>query len=383
MKTLYTISALLLSLVTFIGCDNDSPGYYPGEGTFIDQGFIPVPVKSTVLESEFQAAIYHNNFVFVATNDGLWKNDLTTKEWSRAGFEGKAITCIFKHPTIANKFFAGARSDGTDTDKTLHISTDGGETWNAVEEPIFEAELGAYENYVCLAVRPDHEDHLYANLDGGATIAISTDGGQHWSRMNNMPHSYFGYQSNIVFLPGNPSQLFQGSENPLDDAWLGVYDIDPSDPVILSNFTKIIDSETWENRRPNELQTYASVPNTIYIGQEGALTKVEDGTIRYIFKSVNNNFPYSYIYGIWVNPNNYKHILFGGAVNDSEQVLSLYETYDEGKTIRRLKNKLGLTNPEVMEIIPTDIHQVAILLNDRDANQVKLVLYRPFHSIFR
>ncbi len=46
----------------------------PGNGEFIDNGFIPAAVAAGNVASEFQSMIYHNGHVFVATTDGIWKN---------------------------------------------------------------------------------------------------------------------------------------------------------------------------------------------------------------------------------------------------------------------------------------------------------------------
>jgi hypothetical protein len=369
------LTALIIAaLVIMVSCHKED--VKPDNSRFIDHGFIPAQVSIFSNSFTFQTAIHHDNHVFVATSDGLWKNNLTTKQWSRAGFDGKTVTLIYKHPTIANKLFAGTQSNETSEDKTFHISIDGGATWQAADAPIFDNANNKYENYVCLAVRPDHPDHIYANMEGGTTIAISKDGGLSWARMNNQSDSYFGYGSVIVFLPGNANQIYQGSENPLDDAWLGKYDIDETDPISITNFEKIIDTQTWENRRPNELQTYSFVPNAIYVGQEGALSKVTGTTNKFIYKSENDNYPYSYIQAIWADPANTDHLLFGGFLNNAEQPMSLYETYDEGETIARIEDKLELDNPLVMEIISTNTYP-AIILEDYDKHKVKLALYKP------
>jgi len=344
-------------------------------GTFIDQGFIPATLSSSRSESEFQSAVYNNGFVYVATSDGVWKNELATKQWSRAGLGGRKISCLFKHPTIANKFYAGTLTNGAPSDKTLYISGNGGSNWQAATAPVFDSVSRRYENYACLAVRPGNPNHIYANLEGGTMIAVSVDGGLTWKRMNNEPGSFEGYKSVIGFLPGNADQVFQGAESPLDDAWFARYDIG-KDPVMLSGFRKIVDRNTWENRRPNELQVYSFVPGSFYLGQEGGLSKITGSSAKFIFRSDGVNFPYSYIYGIWVDPLNPAHILFGGAVNNLVQPMSLYETYDEGGTITRFTDKLGMDNPEIREIVSTNSYP-AILINDVGVNKVKLVLYRP------
>ena len=84
-------TVIIVSILIFAGCNKDdnpiSVPPTPGNGSFIDHGYISVSVSS----SPFQTAIYNDGFVLVATDDGIWKNNLSTKEWTRSGFEGKPI----------------------------------------------------------------------------------------------------------------------------------------------------------------------------------------------------------------------------------------------------------------------------------------------------
>ena len=220
-------------------------------------------------------------------------------------------TAIYQHPDRAGTFFAGVQTDGSATRKTLSLSEDAGGQWQAVEAPIFDTFEGHYENYVCFAACPNHPDQIYANLEGGAMVAVSTDGGQLGERMNREPASYFGYQSAIVFAPGRDHILLQGSESLLDDAWLGQYTIPSGYPVCLKAFRKIVGTDLWENRRPNDLRTFLHAGERVYVGQEGALSILEGETARFVFKSEDgNNFPYSHITAVWVDPRDTRHALW-------------------------------------------------------------------------
>lgn len=374
MKTKAFFYSFVTLLVMLVGCskdDSDTPAL--GNATFIDQGYIPASVSVLTCA---QMAAYDNGYVFVATSDGIWKNNLATKEWSRAGLEGKVVTAIYKHPAVANKFFAGIQTDYASSTKTLYISSDGCSSWAAVDNTPIDKLDGYHEDFFCFAARPNNPNHIYANLEGGVMIAVSTDGGSSWKRMNSKDESYIGYPCPIAFLPNNPNQLFQGAESPLDFAWLGRYDIDGSNPTLLTNFTKLVDMPTWSNRRPNELQTFLHTGSSIYVGQEGALSKVTGTTTQFIFKSDEHNFPYTYVNSIWVDPSNAKHIVFGGELNNQEQPMQVYETYDEGSTIKRYEDKLGMANPQVLEIVATDTYP-AILFKELGVSRVKLVLFKP------
>ena len=375
MKSKFNLIKGVFVALLFINCSNDDNNGSTTDESFIDHGFIPADVEITTDVTPFQAAIFHEKWVIVATSDGLWKNDLETKEWSRAGFEGRKMTLIYKHPNEEDKLFAGIQSTGDNSEKPLHMSEDGGNTWVPVTESptLFE---GGYENFTCLAVRPGNPDHIYANMEGGSMIAVSLDGGMTWTRMNYATEEYWGYTSAIAFLPNDPDHIFQGSENPLDIVWLGRYDIGESDPVLLENFTTIVGLDQWGNRRPTELKSFAFDPNTLYVGQEGALSRVTGESSEFIYKAEEEyNLPYSYIYGIWVNPEDTEHIIFGGSVNHSEQPMSLYETKDGGNTVKRIEDKLGLQNPEIREIVHTNSYP-AIVINDWNRKKVKLVLYQ-------
>jgi hypothetical protein len=369
------IPTLIISFLFLCACeDGDTKTSRAGKGILVDHGFIPTSAHSGTETAEFQSAIYNDGHVFIATSDGIWKNNLSTKKWTRSGLAGRIVTALYKHPIIHNKFFVGIESNGDPEDKTIFISTDGGVTWNASETVIFDGLSKKYEKYACFAIPINQPNHVYANLEGGTTIAVSTDGGQNWVRMNNEAYSNFTYQSVIAFLPSEPNVIYQGSEAPLDISWLGKYDIDPINPVVLSGFEKVINEGNWGNRRPTELLTFPNTPGELFVGQEGALSKISRGENKFIFRKEDGNFPYPYIYAIWVDIKDKTHLLFGGSDNNSEQEMQLYETYHEGISVVRIENKMNLENPEVREIINTETYP-AILLNDKNTNKVKLVLY--------
>lgn len=377
---LFSGFVLIFGLMFFQNCSrikNSAGEERAGKGSFTDLGFIPSPLSAGNPSgaAEFHASIFQNGFLYIATTDGIWKIDIFKKVWSRSGLPGNIITALYKHPTISGKFFAGIKSDQSTTLKTLYISSDAGQNWMAVN-PLFDTFNNRYEEYYSFAVRPNNPNHIFANLSG-ATIAVSTDGGINWTRMNNEPESFFGYQSNIVFLPSESNKIYQGSENPIDDAWLASYDLNLSNPVLMTNFTKIIEgmSGPFSNKRPTDLSTYSYTGDSIYIGQEGGLSKVTNGQIKFIMNASGkdeNKFPYSYIYGVWVDPKNTNHIVFGGATNGAIDKMQLYETYDEGSSIVRLQETFGISLPEIVDIVDTN-NGIAITINDSGSSRVKVI----------
>ena len=60
----------------------------------------------------------------------------------------------------------------------------------------------------------------------------------------------------------------------------------------------VIGLEDWENRRPTELKTFPFEPNSLYVGKEGALSKITGETSEFIYQAEEgDDIPYSYISG--------------------------------------------------------------------------------------
>ncbi|HET9430184.1 MAG TPA: hypothetical protein VFO70_03355, partial [Chitinophagaceae bacterium] len=255
---------LFLTLCTLTTACNKDQNPAPA-ANFIDYGY--------TAPSTFTGAhqmIYYDGTIFAGTDDGIWKINLTEKAWKRAGLDGKKITCLYSHPAVAGKFFAGVASQGS-TDKSLYISNDAGANWLTAQNPVFDSGNNRFETYYDIKARPGFPLQVFANLSG-ATIAVSRDGGITWNRQNYATDSYFGIDCSISFLENNPNVIYQGAEAPLDHAWLGKYPIDPDDPVMMGPLDQIIGKNyEWSNKRPNCIETFGSNPGVLYVGMEGAL----------------------------------------------------------------------------------------------------------------
>ena len=374
------IFILLVCVVTLASCKKNT-NFSSKQGELVDIGFI-ADTEIDMVNNQFQPIVLYNNEVFVATKNGIWKSGLTTVSWSQVGLAGKNIISLYAHPEKPGHFYAGVRTNDA-TDKSLYISSNGGVSWVSASDLPFDRLSNRYEPFHYLIARPGHPNHLFANLTS-VTIAVSKDGGHSWNRMNYMNDSYAAsYDCPLHFLPGNPNEVFIGAEAPLDDAWLGKYEIDAADPVRLKNFRKVVDATHWHYRRPNQIESSKSAPSSLYVGQEGALSKVTGNQFKFIFKVEGSGhdgpFPPAYIAGIWVDPKDPRHILFGGrpqAPDPKCDCLSLFETYDEGGNIIHIKNKLGLGFPKVLKIMDNGAHPI-ILLADTYTGKLKLALYKP------
>lgn len=372
MRNLLIVLTILVTVIT--GCKKDNSSYTKGE--FIDYGY--VSTASSVTISTPAQMIYHEGEVFVASNDGVWKISITEKIWRRAGLDGKKVNVIYNHPAIEGKFFAGVEATSP-SEKSLYISSDAGTNWQAALSPVFDTRNNKYESFFDIKVRPGYPNQIFANL-GASTIAVSKDGGNTWNRQNYRADSYFGIDCVINFLESKPNEIIQGAEAPLDHAWLGKYVIDATDPVNIGNVQQYVGGNyEWGNRRPNSLETFRSNPTVLYVGMEGALSKVEGTQWKYLFKSTGGagELPYAYIKGIWLDPADKKHVIFGGGVNGANTSLSLFETYDEGVTVHRIGDKLGIADPDIIDIVATDTYPAILIRDNENSRKMKLVLYKP------
>ena len=341
---------------------------YAQNATFTDCGFVPDTGVSII--SDFQTSIYNNDKIFIATTDGVWAYNLLTQVWESAGLQGKTITFIYKHPAIAGKIYAGAIVNANNTNP-LFISDDNGATWVVAGN--------AAETFSNIVARPGNPNHLYAGTYYGFNFMISTDAGNNWVYFNNGQGGATGYTVNLAFLPSNSNQLFYGSENPLDDARIDRYDINTSNPTQLDNLHTIVSRNVFSNRRPVKLHTYSYTGNYLYVGQEGALSKVNTDNVNdvtFIYKSVGEpDKPYSYMYGHWTDPNDTNHLIFGGNLNgDNTGLMQLYETFDEGVTFYRYTDTFGVAAPMVRDIVEINSDKLAIVINDQNNDGVKLVV---------
>ena len=201
---------------------------------WVDLGAVPRPATTALNHTPM---IESGGRILVGTSDGIWARPASGPgEWTQAGLAGLGVFATRRHPTINATLFAAGQPSGDPALAPFYRSDDGGATWvPAVTFPRNPFD-GSAEPFFDLAVAPDDPDRLYANLSG-ASVAISTDGGQNWTLANGETEVFFGDPCVIHVLESAPGTLFQGCEAPLDNAWVATQDIDPANPFALANFT--------------------------------------------------------------------------------------------------------------------------------------------------
>jgi hypothetical protein len=315
--------------------------------------------------------------VIVATTDGLWRKPIRGGDWQRSGLEGVEVFFIQSDPSAEGRLFAGGRPAGTGQ-RPFFWSVDGGRNWHNAATGVPTDLDEPYEPIVEVAVHPRRPQVLFGALTGGEGVGWSVDGGRNWDRADGHQESRFGYSCHIAFLDDQPDRLYQGCELGLDIVHLLYYPLDLQaqvplgEPVYLAS-TASPTLPDPSNRRPNMLKASPARPGVLYAGLEGALVAIDrDGEMERVFwvddGNVPDALPYLYVSAIWINPRDPSHIVFGGGVNGENAFLGLYETFDHGRTLKRLPQPEGVfQDPYVDSIVALDErgHELVVFVADR------------------
>jgi hypothetical protein len=360
----FRLSLLALSAVALTACEFDlSPG-----GNNNDE--VPAPASTRLNHTPM---LIRGNSVFVGTEDGIWHKRISSSDdWERIDdLAGVRIFAVRRDPRDADTFFAAGEPVDDREAAPFYRSDDGGDTWEPSTTWPRNPFDDSTETFFDFVVAPDDSDRLYANLSG-QSIAISTDGGDTWTLANGATEVNFGDPCVLHILRAQPRKLYQGCEAPLDDAWVATYDIDTNDPFNLNNFTFVAGGLDFAlgNRRPNSIASSSARPDTVYVGLEGALIALEGTTFEPVFQVADDgsdDLPYAFIKGIWVDPNDDQHLIFGGGINGVNTELSLFETRDHGETIEQLAGPdESLSDPSVEQILPFGDERLAVLISEDD-----------------
>ncbi len=147
--------------------------------------------------------------VYVSTNEG--------RTWTRKGLEKtERIARLIVHPGNSSVVYAAAQGAlwNASEDRGVYRSADFGQTWQRI--------LYVDENTGCadLAMDPTNPEVLYAAMwdhrrypdyfrsgGPGSGLYKSTDGGQNWTRLKNLPEGQLGRIA-IAIAPSNPQVVY-------------------------------------------------------------------------------------------------------------------------------------------------------------------------------
>lgn len=361
-------------------CDgNGTIGRAPGnEWAWTDLGGPGAPTPEVVANHE--TLVVAGDVLFLGTADGVWRRPLTgATGWARSGLDGKAIHALTTTSDGARLVAAGY--DPQDAGgPTAWYSTTGGLDWIAAsvwpKAAPGSAAAGQSFRFASLEPDPDDANVVYGGLDADS-IAVTVDGGATWIMTDGATEPNFGYPC-VSHRPRGALVLLQGCELPLDVAWVGARDVLEADRFRLTGFRYLYGFPNMDelgNRRINSMVAPPARSDRVLVGVEGGLVELtsEDGAwtdrteiaARWVFRSDGEEsaVPYAYIRAIAPLGGDGRRVLFGGTVNGTNEVLSLFES-NGGSIAWRVDSPFELDDPRVEQAIRLAANDVLLVISE-------------------
>ncbi len=273
---------------------------------------------------------------------GLYKSTDGGENWNKVlgGNEWTGVTDLVMDPRDPDVLYAAtwqrhrtkAAYMGGGPGSGLHKSTDGGETWEELEQGIPNSNLGK----IGLAISPQRPDTVYAAIEldrrtGG--VFMSGDRGGSWQKMSETVSGGTGphYYQELYASPHNHGELYLVSVRTLVSKDHG------------ANFETInVDNKHVDD---HAIAFREDDPNYMMFGTDGGLYETYDGreTWRYI-----DNLPVMQYYKI--------------SVDDAEPFYNVYGgTQDNGSNggPSRTDNESGIRNADWFKTLGADGHDSA------------------------
>jgi photosystem II stability/assembly factor-like uncharacterized protein len=251
-----------------------------------------LPSPGTVTKIEVDSA--DSDRVYVAQYSRLMSERVATSglylstdggmNW-RSLFAGPARDFAIHASNRQTLYLGVARGSAMDNSPAagLYRSTDGGQSWAHVLTT-------SYDQYrtrdVRIAVTPADPQTVYAYTGGfngpnfGLRVVLSTDGGVSWADRGTaeIDVAQFGYNSYIVAHPADENTVYVGTRDLYRSTDGGARWVN-----LTRNFSQGVDSLIYTpaiaNTHPDQhaLALSATNPGVIYLGNDGGLSKSNDG----------------------------------------------------------------------------------------------------------
>jgi photosystem II stability/assembly factor-like uncharacterized protein len=204
----------------------------------------------------------------------------------------------------------------------LYKSLDGGASW--LPAPVFIAPSGTTTNDVRVAVTPANPENVYvvSGTRTALTISVSNNGGQTWTNKSTtgVDPGQFGYNSYIYVAPNDENTIYIGTRDVYKssdggDSWTNLtknFVFRPANndyPYGPFSSTSHPDQHAFAFA-PND-------PNTLYIGNDGGLSKSSDGGASFV--SLNASLTLTQFVGISMHPTD-PNISYGGTQDNGTQL---------------------------------------------------------------
>ena len=253
--------------------------------------------------------------------DGVYKSTDGGRTWTHVGLrETRHIAKVRIHPTNPNLVYVAAAGDvfGTNPERGVYRTTDGGKTW---EQVLYKSErAGALD----LSMDPTNPNVLYASLNqlqrlpwdsvsGGPDSGLykTTDGGDTWTditRNPGLPRGVVG-KIGVAVSPARPSRVWAMIE--ANDGAL--FRSDDSGKT----WQRIFEQPNWRRNAWSYTHVVPDTqdPDTVYVQAYGFWKSTDAGAT---FTSL--SMPHGDHHSMWIDPKNSDRMIEG---NDGGATVSL------------------------------------------------------------
>ena len=270
---------------------------------------------------------------------GIYKSTDGGVSWESRGLEKtQHIGRIVVHPTNPDIVYVAALGAlwGTNPERGLYKTTDGGRTWTLSK---FISDRAGFVDVVMHPTDPNtlyaasweriRQPHFLKSGGPGSALWKTTDGGATWTeiRGGGFPETTKG-RINVVISPSNPNFVYASVEA---DSVRGA-----TPKRLLSGTYRSEDAgRTWKwmstiNNRPfyfSQIRVDPKNPNRIYRMAVDFLFS-EDGGYSWRTGMLGIHEDY---HAMWINPNDLDHFIIGGDAG-------LFQTHDRGGSYDALNN---------------------------------------------
>ncbi len=243
--------------------------------------------------------------LFKTTDGGkTWNNVLSSGAWT-------GVTDLMMDPRDPDRLYAAtwqrhrtvASYIGGGPESGIHMSTDGGETWEELTSGLPEGNMGK----IGLAISPQNPDRLYAAIEldrrkGG--VWMSDDRGASWTKQSEAVSGGTGphYYQELYASPHDEGQIF-----------------------LLSNYTQVSNDHgktfTYINNDSKHVDDHALAfrpddPDYVLFGSDGGLYESYDDQESWRFI---DNLPITQFYKVAVDDKEPFYTVYGGTQDNNSQ----------------------------------------------------------------
>lgn len=269
--------------------------------------------------------------------NGVYRSDDRGDTWRHLGLEETRHTGrIVVHPTDADIVWVGALGNlwEASEDRGVYKSTDGGDTWDKV------LYVDEHTGVIDMAVDPTDPDVVYAatyqrlrrawGFNGGGPgsgIWKSTDGGETWDELENGLPSGDKGRIGIAVAESNPRVVMALVET-ADDETTGVYRSEDAgmswEMVNDQNIRPMYYSHIFID--PSDDEVVYTLATRSYVSDDGGRTFSQIALAPTYDVGVHADH-----HGLWINPRDPEHLYLVGDAG-------MHESYDRGINFRRMNN---------------------------------------------